>query len=205
MRLNSDSMSTANAAQLLEWIKHRRSIKPVDYDANRDVSREVLESLFEAAIQAPTHGLTEPWRFSVYQGASRVALAEELQRIYQNETPAEEFKSEKFQKLKDTPLLAPVVITIGMDRAVNGKISELEEIEAVACAVQNMHLYASTLGLGAYWSSPPAVLSDDFRDFVGLSSAGKVLGLFYVGWPKQGFQWPTGRRQPIDSKVRWMD
>ena len=30
---------------------------------------------------------------------------------------------------------------------------QVEEIEAVACAVQNMHLTATARGLGAYWST----------------------------------------------------
>lgn len=196
-------MNSNHADLLLELIQHRRSVKPVDCDPEIPVERAILERLFEAAIFAPTHGMTEPWRFSVYQGEAKVKLAEKLQEVYQKETPASEFKEEKFKKLKDTPLQAPVLITIGMDRSEDSKIPEIEEIEAVACAVQNMHLLASSLGLGAYWSSPPVVFSDEVRDFVGLSTRGKVLGLFYVGWPKAGFKWPSARRQPAESKVNW--
>ena len=43
-----------------------------------------------------------------------------------------------------------LVIVIGMKRQPSGKISELDEIQAVACAVQNMHLTATAHGLGGY-------------------------------------------------------
>ena len=45
-----------------------------------------------------------------------------------------------------------------------------EEIAAVACAVQNMHLMATSLGVGAYWSSwhDLARDSNEMLEFLGL-------------------------------------
>ena len=51
-------------------------------------------------------------------------------------------------------------------RGDNPKIPELEEIEAVACAVQNMHLTAAAAGLGAFWSSPPILDTEEMREFL---------------------------------------
>ena len=34
------------------------------------------------------------------------------------------------------------------------KIHEIEEVEAVACAIQNILLTATAYGLGVFWSSP---------------------------------------------------
>ena len=50
--------------------KHRRSIFPKDCDASlKDrCPRSVLEAMIEAANWAPTHGITEPWRFVICQG-----------------------------------------------------------------------------------------------------------------------------------------
>jgi nitroreductase len=162
----------------------------------------MIELMLENANWAPTHGLTEPWRFRIFQGESRQKLSDTLQRLYQEHTPRESFRPDKFEKLGKNPLLAPVVITIGMHRDLTGKIPELEEIAAVACAVQNMHLTAAALGLGAFWSSPPIIYTDAMRDFLELDKQGQCLGLFYVGWPQEGLSLES-RRTPIDQKSSW--
>ena len=105
--------------------------------------------------------------------------------------------------MKRNATLAPVVIVIGMKRQPSGKIAELDEIQAVACAVQNMHLTATAHGIGGFWSSNAAATSDQMRDYVGLSGEDRALGLFYLGYPSQ--DWPVGKRQPISDKVRWVD
>jgi nitroreductase len=79
----------------------------------------------------------------------------------------------------------------------------LEEVEAVACAVQNLHLSASAAGLGGFWSSPPILSSPEMKAFLGLQEEDACLGLFYLGWPKQGLSMPESRRSPMKEKVRW--
>ena len=68
--------------------------------------------------------------------------------LYDRLVPEDQKKPGKADKLREMPLLAPVVMLVWMERQANEKIAEVEEIEAVACAVQNMHLTASARGLG---------------------------------------------------------
>ncbi|MEY4484948.1 MAG: hypothetical protein RL693_2400 [Verrucomicrobiota bacterium] len=184
-------------------IRHRRSIKPVDMDATRTVDRELLDVLFENANHAPTHGLTEPWRFHVFQGEGRRELSAMMQKIYRETTPANEFREDKMRKMSENPLLASAVIAIGMERRGGAKIPEVEEIESVACAVQNMHLTASAVGLAAYWSTPPLLLTPEFISWLGLKQEDRCLGLFYIGWPKPGLVWPDAHRTPVAEKIIW--
>ncbi len=190
-------------ATITEHITRRRSIKPVDMDPQRTVERDLLMALFQNANLAPTHGLTEPWRFTVFQGGARQELAETMQRIYKEITPENEFREDKMRKMAENPLLASAIITIGMARKGGDKIPEIEEVEAVACAVQNMHLTASAAGLAAYWSSPPLTGTRQFTEWLGLGEQDRCLGLFYVGWPKPGFNWPKPVRKPVDEKISW--
>jgi nitroreductase len=74
-------------------------------------------------------------------------------------------------------------------------------MQAVACAVQNMHLTAAAHGLGGFWSTNPAAISDQMRQFVGLDENDRALGLFYLGYPAG--DWPTSSRGSIDEKVTW--
>ena len=56
-------------------IRNRRSVKPVDLDLGRPVPEELVWRLLENGTWAPTHGLTEPWKFHVFAGGARVRLA----------------------------------------------------------------------------------------------------------------------------------
>jgi nitroreductase len=185
-------------------IRNRRTVKPAVMDPHLEVPRELIDELFENANWAPTHGFTEPWRFKVFAGDARRELALKLQELYTGHTAEDEFRQDKLEKLGRNPLLAPLVIAICMRRGDNPKIPVTEEVEAVACAVQNMHLTASAAGLGAFWSSPPILDTGGMRDFLGLRQTDCCLGLFYLGWLKEGETWPVSSRQPVEEKVEWI-
>lgn len=181
-------------------IRRRRTIKPGDMSLKL-VENLHLASILENANWAPTHGMTEPWRFFVFTGDSRQRLADFLQSTYDKLTPAPEVRPDKREKLGKVPLQAPVVIAVGMSRQAKGKIPEIEEIEAVACAVHNMHLTASAIGMAGFWSSPPIIYSDEMRTWLGLEKEeDKCLGLFYLGWPKSE-EWPEGARGDLTEKI----
>lgn len=195
----------ATHEQISALIRHRRSIKPVDMDASRAVERALLTTILEDATWAPTHGLTEPWKFIVHQGAARQRLAETMQRVYQATTPANEFHEDKMKKMGENPLLASVVIACVMERRGGAKIPEVEEIEAVACALQNLQLSATAAGLGCYWSSPPILGTREFAEWLQIGAEDRCVGLIYLGWPREGLNWPQSRREPVESKTVWRD
>lgn len=195
----------ATHEQISALIRHRRSIKPVDMDSSREVERELLTTILENATWAPTHGLTEPWKFFVHQGAARQRLAETMQRVYQATTPANEFREDKMKKMGENPLLTPVVIACVMERRGGAKIPEVEEIEAVACALQNLQLSATAAGLGCYWSSPPILGTREFAEWLQIGAEDRCVGLIYLGWPRAGLNWPQSRREPVESKTVWHD
>ncbi|ETW01057.1 hypothetical protein H310_06686 [Aphanomyces invadans] len=183
---------------------HRRSVFPQDYDPNRTVPEDILNKLLESANWAPTHGRTEPWRFIVFGGDGRRKLGEKDAEIYKNITPEASFNAKKYAKKSASKLQASYVIAICLKRQDSKKIPEIEEVEAVACAVQNMHLRATSLGVGAYWSSGPGVYTSEMKEFLELGPDDKCLGLFYVGYPKPGFKHPVGSRKPVQDKVRFV-
>ena len=51
-------------SNISEIIQHRRSIYPAIY-TGEVVPQEVIQKMVENANWAPTHRLTEPWRFTV--------------------------------------------------------------------------------------------------------------------------------------------
>ena len=198
-----DSPFTPNpslAAAVEQVIVNRRSIKPSEF-SNQDVSDEIVWQMLESANWAPTHGMTEPWRFFVYSGEAKQKLGRFLAQLYEKITLPENIKPAKAAKLQKNAEQSSHLILIGMKRQDSKRIPEVEEVEAVACAVQNLHLTATAYGVAGYWSSGKAICNDELRDFVGLKTDDRILGLFYVGMPANA--WPVGQRTATEEKVVW--
>lgn len=187
-----------------EIIQRRRTFKP-NMMSETPIPEADLAAVLDSARWAPSHGLTEPWRFRVYRGGGRKRLADALAHLYESALPAEQQKPGKADNLRTLPLKAPVVLLVWMARQEIGKIAEVEEIEAVACAVQNMQLSATARGLGTFWSTPPVLYLPEMNAWMGIGKSDRCLGLFYLGYPANPTEWPQGRRRPISEKVEFVD
>ena len=197
---NEPSHDADNKIAVTTLMETRRSIKPSEF-STQIVPDSVVWQMLSNANWAPTHGKTEPWRFFVFTGGARRRLGELLAEIYERVTPTDGFKPAKAEKLKSNAERSSHLIVIAMKRQESERIPEVEEVEAVACAVQNLHLTATAYGVGGYWSSGKAICSEQLRDELNLGPKDRVLGLFYVGYPDSG--WPTSERGAIEEKVVW--
>lgn len=191
-----------NTEELNHLIRHRRSVYPKQYN-DRVVPKEIVEQLLENANWAPNHGKTEPWRFFVFTGKQLQKLGELHASLYKKTTAEEAFNEVKYQKLLQNPPKASHVIAICLKRQVGGRIPEVEEIEAVACAVQNMYLTATAYGVGCYWSSGGATYSEEFKEHFGLGTQDRLLGFFFLGYTDSEI--PDSTRGPIAEKVTWVE
>ena len=180
-------------------IRARRSIQPVQFVPGQVIPDAVIEQLLENANWAPTHKRTEPWRFVVFSGAGLQKLADFQATLYR-ERAGEKFQQAKYEKLAANPLRCSHVIAIGMKRHI--EVPEVEEIEAVACAVQNLHLSATAYGLGGYWGSGGITYLEEAKPFLGLGPADRLLGFFSLGYVQQ--QPGKNIRKPLAEKVSWV-
>ena len=187
-----------------EIIRTRRTIKP-GMMSETPIPEVDLQAVLESARWAPSHGLTEPWRFRIYRGPGRKTLADSLADLYEKALPPEMQKPGKADNLRSLPLKAPVVMLVWMARQEIEKIAEVEEIEAVACAVQNMQLVATARGLGTFWSTPPVLYTPEMNVWMGIGVKDRCLGLFYLGYAANPAELPQGRRRPIEEKIAWVD
>jgi nitroreductase len=179
-------------------IKERRSIFPASY-IKKEISVEVINQILETANYAPTHKLTQPWRFTVIRKAGLAKLGEELGRLYKELVTPQQFLQKKFDSFEEKTSQADCIIALNI--AVSGKIPEWEELAAVSCAVQNMALTAESLKVGAYWSSPPLI--HDLGDFLKLKENEKCIGLFYMGYHNEK-PWEPNRTS-MAEKVNWIE
>jgi nitroreductase len=188
-------LSISDAESIYGAILHRRSmglsrLKPDHVD------HALIQQMLEAANWAPSHSDTEPWRFTVFTGEGRGVLAELFEKAQQERESAHK-----------RALAAPVWISIGMvpGRKADGSLlmSEEEELMAVACAVQNLHLMASAFGLAGMWHSKGTSVHPAVAHGLGLEAPDRLLGFFMCGWPAG--DWLSSTRRPISEKVRWVE
>jgi nitroreductase len=188
---------------ITDIIQSRRSIFPKSYNPNRDIPVDILHQILENANAAPSHRLTEPFRFVILRGPSRQQLADFLLDDYLQNTPMEEQTEMKMRKIQENPLRSSAVIVLKMKRHAD-LVPEWEEVSAVAMAVQNMWLTCTELGIGAYWSSPSSIVNRG-NDFLKLAADEQCLGLFYMGYPLTNLPFPAPKRTPISDKTTWWE
>ena len=181
-------------------IKNRRSIFPRMF-SGEIIEDEKIEQLLEAANWAPTHKLTEPWRFTVFKGDGLRKLASFQSELYKEvATKTEKFDEVLFEKLGRNPMKCSHAISIGVK--ISGRVPEIEETNAVAAAVQNMQLVASENGIGCYWGSGGITYFEEAKPFFDLEPTDKLMGFLYLG--KFNNEMPIGKRKDITNKVTWV-
>ncbi|NNF21386.1 MAG: nitroreductase [Saprospiraceae bacterium] len=183
-------------------IRKRRSVYPKNYSEEM-VDNRIIREMLENGNWAPTHRLTEPWRFTVFEGEGLKTLADfQASQFKLNSEKQGTFTESKYLKLKNKPLACSHIIAIGMRRDPAESVPEIEEVAAVSCAVQNMWLTASAHGIGCYWSTGGVTYDPTALDFFGLTKVDKLLGFLMIGMPS--IQPKASRRGPISDKVTWV-
>lgn len=193
-----------NLSEITDVIRDRRTIYPEFY-SDRKVHKEQIEKILNNAIWAPNHGSTQPWSFKVFMGEGRKKLSEFLSGLYKEKFTGDDFKQMKYDKLRNRPLMSGAIIAVSHRRDPKSKILEIEEIEAVACAIQNMYLTCTAWGLGSFWSSPKLIYTPEMNAFLELGEEDQCLALFYIGYPKADFEWPSHHRKPIEYFTEWVE
>jgi 5,6-dimethylbenzimidazole synthase len=150
------------------------------------VEPQLLRRLLEAAHQAPSVGLMQPWRFiRISDRALRADIRTlvEQERIRTAEALGE--RSDEFMKLKVEGIndCAEVLVAALMDdreRHIFGRRTLPEmDLASLSCAIQNLWLASRAEGLGMGWVSlfEPQALAD----LLGLPVGAKPLAILCLG------------------------
>jgi nitroreductase len=192
-----------NIEEVNQLIQQRRSVFPKDYVSGGLVDDAIVNQMLENANWAPTHKLTEPWRFVVFSGSGLKQLADFQASCYKEVTEKDgTFKEERYQNLLTKPMQSSHIIAIGMKRDAEKRIKEVEEVGAVFCAIQNMYLTATAYGVGCYLSTGGVTYFEEAKAFFGWSKEDKLIGFLNIGVINHVP--PPGRRRPIAEKVNWV-
>lgn len=142
--------------------------------------RAIIQTLLDAAVRAPNHHLTQPWRFVVMTGAALDELGDAWAR-------GTERAGGDPEKVRDKPHRAPAIIAvIERPKSHHDKVVEMEEHYAVGAAIQNILLAAHGVGLGTMLRTGPPVHLMEVEDYLGLKEGEFVAGFIYLGTPPEG-------------------
>lgn len=183
-------------SNILDAISQRRAIYPDRFN-DQVIQPEEIRQLLEAARFAPTHKLTEPWRFHVLMGPSKDHSAIEIKKHIETHTNT----PEKGRRMEEKFGQSQAVIVICFQRDAKERLPEWEEIAATAMAVQNIWIHASALNMGGYWSTGAAAL-EAMKQQLDLNKGEKILGLFFLG--RHDFNPRTRPAKSVDEFTTWM-
>ena len=148
--------------KILDLILNRRTIHSYRREA---IPAALIENALLAAVHAPNHKLTWPWRFFVLGEQSRSALC----RIA---------NSDKFMNCGAMLALAIVRTT--------DEFVHRENYAALACAVQNMSLYLHSEGIGTKWSTGKVTRADEMYKMLNITPEEyELCGLFWIGYAEE--------------------
>jgi nitroreductase len=194
MTINTDSFN--------ELVRHRRSVFQSQFTGEK-VSDLIVKQMLVNATWAPTHKMTQPWRFIVFTGEGIQQLAQEQASLYKTVTTKDgTYKEDRYQNLLTKPHLSSHIIVVIMKRDEKRFVPEVEEVGAVFCAVQNILLTAAAYNIGCYLSTGGITYFKESNSLFDLSDDDKILGFLHVGMPKAAL--PDSKRAPVEEKSAWV-
>lgn len=166
---------------LFTLLRSRRSIKQF---TPQPVTRDQIECLIDAAVQAPNHRMTQPWHFYVLGIEARRAYGQALgaRKARRVEDPDAARAVEEKVAAAEAAIPAEVAVTMRLNE--NPEIRE-EDYAATMMAVQNMLLAAQEMGLGTHLRTGAVMDDPRTRAAVGLSDGERLVALVQVGKPAE--------------------
>jgi nitroreductase len=189
-------MDEQGRGAVLDAIRNRRSVGMVRQDP---VPRELITTLLDAAVWAPNHRLTEPWRFFVLTGDARTAMGEAIAARLEADGGA---TAGALDAARTKLLRAPVVVVVAQVDRPDNEEKDLEDYAACACAVQNLMLAAHDAGLVSKWSTGAMAAYPGAKVFLGLAPTDRIVAYIYLGYADKPVA--TTNRRPAEELTRWL-
>ncbi len=168
-----------------DTITKRRSVREF---SPRPVDREVIEKLLYAAIAAPSSMNSQPCRFHVCTGKSRIELGEIVSQAtvhlieYIDVLGQERYEEAVgwFSSFGE----APVVVGVSAPYSASESESDVfNKLLSVGAAVENLMLAATAEGLGTCCVTFAWWVRDELAELFGIGDDRKVVSLIVLGHP----------------------
>ena len=156
----------------------------------------VIRRALTAALRAPNHKLTNPWRFTRVGPTCRQELTELGVALKAEQKSLSSAQVEKALAKWSAPYALIVVSTVLDDDPLRRR----EDFAAVACAIQNFSLSLWADGVGSKWSTAGVIRDPRCYELLGIDPAGEeILGLLWIGYADLV---PDPPRRPLEEVLR---
>lgn len=186
--MSDQAFNDAERAAVYRAIGERRDMR---HFSGGEVAPELLARLLQAAHQAPSVGLMQPWRFI---RITRRELREQIQALVEQERVrtaealgqrSDDFMRLKVEGINDCAEVLVAALMDGREAHIFGRRTLPEmDLASLSCAIQNLWLAARAEGLGMGWVSlfEPQALAD----LLGMPAGAKPLAVLCLG-PVEAF------------------
>lgn len=186
--MSDQAFNDAERAAVYRAIGERRDMR---HFSGGEVAPELLARLLQAAHQAPSVGLMQPWRFI---RITRRELRQQIQALVEQERVrtaealgqrSDDFMRLKVEGINDCAEVLVAALMDGREAHIFGRRTLPEmDLASLSCAIQNLWLAARAEGLGMGWVSlfEPQALAD----LLGMPAGAKPLAVLCLG-PVEAF------------------
>lgn len=190
--------------ETLQAIAARRSIRKFSH---QEVTRETIEAVLQAAIQAPSGKNRQPWRFVVVAGDEKRVQMIRVMRAGIDANKAQGVDPGTAIMTARVMEGAPVTIFVfnpagqhpWTQHSVGQTFLEAVDTQSIGAAVQNMLLAAQDMGLGTLWICDVWGAYEQLTQWLGES--GQLVAAVALGYPDEE---PAARpRRSMSEVVRW--
>jgi len=184
--------SQAEIDGLYRVIAERRDMR---HFVNEPLEEGVLARLLQAANQAPSVGLMQPWRFIRITDQALKASIKAMVETERNIT-AELLDERKnaFLKLKvegilECAELVVVALPDGREKHIFGRRTMPDmDLASVSCAIQNMWLAARAEGIGLGWVS--LFSPDELAELLNMPKESRAIAILCIGHVEKFYEKP---------------
>lgn len=161
------------------------------------VPKEAVERMLAAAVWAPNHRLTEPWRFFVVDAASplRQTLGDQAYEVSMERRG----DAKRAEATRKSILDAPVLIYVYCVPGPNDEVTQ-ENYASVCCAAHNISLAGVAEGLAVTWETGGATRHPKLKETLGAEEDWALATMLSVGVPAES---PASFRTPVTGFVHW--
>jgi nitroreductase len=178
----------ALGTQLIDVLACRRSIPPLRL-TEPGPSLHQIERLLTVGVRVPDHGVLEPWRLILVQGASREELGARLAAAFLETNVGQEALASDLaiRKIK-AAFAAPVVVIVVSRINPSARIPQWEQILSAGAVCMNLVMAASALGYGSTWLTGWAAYDPAGLRILGVRPNEKIAGIIPIGTASEGQQ-----------------
>ena len=207
--MTDHAFSPEERAAVYRAIAERRDMR---HFAGGEVAPELLARLLQAAHQAPSVGLMQPWRFiritrpELRESIHALVEAERVRTAEALGERSDAFMRLKVEGIRDCAELLVAALMDGRGAHVFGRRTLPQmDLASLACALQNLWLAARAEGLGMGWVSlfDPVALAE----LLGMPAGSQPVAVLCLGPVSEFYDKPMlvqegwAREQALDELV----